>query len=137
MKADSSRMFVHCALVAAIAIVLAGSCKKEDEDSATREEVALGLLLVWNYANPRFTYSCDFSVSSGLCYNLNTNAAAFDCTVQGGTVSSSMCACNTTLSVGSCRRTPSTTVYYTGTFTSASAQTHCANAGGTFQSACP
>ena len=120
-----------------LAVLLTGSCRRDDDDKPSKDEKALGALLLLSVLFPRFTFSCDFRATSGLCYNLNSNAGPYDCTGLGGTRSTSPCLCDMTVSVGSCARSPSSTVYYTGIFTAVSAQTQCANAGGTFSNSCP
>lgn len=107
------------------------NCQKDEKKS----DALIGDLLLYRYLNPSFTFSCDFIVPSGICYNLNTNAAPYNCSGQGGTVSSVPCPCNGAV-VGSCRTGSSTKIYYNNVFTSGTAQTQCASLSGVFSLNC-
>ena len=114
--------------------------KKENEKRADNADKIMALI-IWDHANPRFVYSCDFIVASGKCMNLNTNTAPYDCTGYGGTVSSDPCPCNGAV-VGSCKFLDSfsfhygTDIYYSNNYDVSSASTDCANKGGQFTTSC-
>ncbi len=115
-----------------LSLAFCGNSKEKDKEQSKKNGDIFLAFILYNYLNPRFTYSCDYIVGSGICYNLNTNAAAYNCT---GTVSTSPCACNG-LVVGSCRRTPSITVYYNNVYNTSTATSNCTAAGGTFTTSC-